>query len=102
MHMSEYRTDQPVVKADDEWRELMRRQHDDREELIDGFQKLLRRADHISDVPHFIGFWRVPNGVITYRRLSDGRWDPSTRTEYSDEFIGVLNKLKEKQGSCTT
>lgn len=43
-----------------------------------------------------VGYWRATGGgVFSYRRYANG-YDPNTRTEFSPELIGILNKISKR------
>lgn len=47
-----------------------------------------------EDLPHIgVGYWRMDGHVLTYRKLANGKWDPFSAQEYSDQDIQILSQL---------
>lgn len=80
-----------------DYSEVIRRsgeRHDEQRAELNA--KLGEPAVFIPDLddPRFgIGFWKAQGGVISYRRYVTG-YDPFSRTEYDDQFIDTLVKVR--------
>lgn len=61
------------------------------------FNKRLGEPQHFipnedDDYGGGVGFWKANGGVVSYRKYANG-YDPYSRSEYSSEFISILNKV---------
>ncbi len=60
------------------------------------FQKAIGKPHKFVRDPeapgHGTGYWRVPGGVVAFRKYSNG-YDPRSRMVYADEFIELLTAV---------